>query len=165
MANQAVSAAFAALDAHRRDIERVGVAELFAADPGRFERFHVRLDDLLFDFSKHRIDQATLPLLLAPLAPGDNGTGKDYYQHTLWLYGAIDVACVLSLGWFLRKLPQRDMILAVRDRVSVLIEQNKTLEEVIAAKPTADFDAAVPQGKQTAERFLTWLYAEVKAGR
>ena len=41
---------------------------------------------------------ATLPLLLAPLAPGDNGTGKDYYQHTLWLYGAIDVACALSPG-------------------------------------------------------------------
>jgi cyclase len=59
---------------------------------------------------------------------------------------------------------QRDLILAVRDRVAALVAQNKSLEEVIAAKPTADFDAQVPQGPQTAERFIGWLYAEVKAG-
>jgi cyclase len=59
---------------------------------------------------------------------------------------------------------QRDLILAVRDKVAALVAQNKSLEEVIAAKPTADFDAQVPQGPQTAERFIGWLYAEVKAG-
>jgi cyclase len=59
---------------------------------------------------------------------------------------------------------QRDLILAVRGKVAALAAQNKTLEEVIAAKPTADFDAQVPQGPQTAERFIGWLYAEVKAG-
>jgi len=59
---------------------------------------------------------------------------------------------------------QRDLILAVRDKVAALVAQNKTLEEVIAAKPTADFDAQVPQGPQTAERFIGWLYAEIKAG-
>jgi glyoxylase-like metal-dependent hydrolase (beta-lactamase superfamily II) len=59
---------------------------------------------------------------------------------------------------------QRDLILAVRDKVAALVAQNKSLEEVIAAKPTAEFDAQVPQGPQTAERFIGWLYAEVKAG-
>ena len=59
---------------------------------------------------------------------------------------------------------QRDLILAVRDKVAALVAQNKSLEEVIAAKPTADFDAQVPQGPQTAERFIGWLYAEIKAG-
>ncbi len=59
---------------------------------------------------------------------------------------------------------QRDLILAVRDKVAALAAQNKTLEEVIAARPTADFDAQVPQGPQTAERFITWMYTEVKAG-
>ena len=59
---------------------------------------------------------------------------------------------------------QRDLILAVRDKVAALVAQNKTLEEVIAAKPTADFDAQVPLGPQTAERFIGWLYAEIKAG-
>jgi cyclase len=60
---------------------------------------------------------------------------------------------------------QRDIVLAVRDKVAALVAQGKTLDEVIAAKPTAELDAAVPQGAQTAERFLTWLYAEVKAGQ
>ena len=60
-------------------------------------------------------------------------------------------------------IAQRDLILAVRDKVAVLVEQNKTLEEVIAAKPTADFDAQVPQGAQNVERFVKWLYTEVKA--
>lgn len=57
---------------------------------------------------------------------------------------------------------QRDMVLAVRDRVATLVSQGKSLEEVIAAKPTASFDAQIPQSEQTAERFIRWLYAEVK---
>jgi hypothetical protein len=57
----------------------------------------------------------------------------------------------------------RDMMLAVRDKVAVLVSQGKTLEEVIAAKPTAGFDGQVSQGAQSSERFVKWLYAEVKA--
>jgi len=59
---------------------------------------------------------------------------------------------------------QRDLLLAVRDKVAPLVAQGKTVEEVIAAKPTAEFDAKVPQGEQTSERFIKWLYAELKAG-
>lgn len=62
-------------------------------------------------------------------------------------------------------IAQRDMVLAVRDRVATLVSQGKSLEEVIAAKPTASFDAQVPQSKQTAERFIQWLYAEVKVAQ
>ena len=61
-------------------------------------------------------------------------------------------------------IAQRDLIIAVRDKVAALIAQNKTLEEVIAAKPTAEFDAGVPQSAQTSERFIKWLYAELKSG-
>jgi cyclase len=61
-------------------------------------------------------------------------------------------------------IAQRDLILAVRDKVTTLITQGKSIEEVIAAKPTADFDAGVVQSAQTAERFVKWLYAELKAG-
>ena len=60
-------------------------------------------------------------------------------------------------------IASRDLILAVRDKVAVLVSQGKTLEEVIAAKPTADFDGQVSQGAQSSERFIKWLYAEVKA--
>jgi glyoxylase-like metal-dependent hydrolase (beta-lactamase superfamily II) len=58
---------------------------------------------------------------------------------------------------------QRDLILTVRDRVARLVDQGKTLEEVIAAKPTADLDAQTPQVTPAqAERFVKWVYAEVK---
>ena len=62
-------------------------------------------------------------------------------------------------------IAQRDLVLAVRDRVAALVSQGKSLEEVIAAKPTASFDAQVPQSAQTTERFIRWLYAEVKAAQ
>jgi glyoxylase-like metal-dependent hydrolase (beta-lactamase superfamily II) len=62
-------------------------------------------------------------------------------------------------------IAHRDLLVAYRDKVSVLVGQNKTLEEVIAAKITADTDAQVPQGAQNAERFIKWLYAEVKAAK
>jgi len=54
------------------------------------------------------------------------------------------------------------MVLAVRDRVSALVSQGKSLEEVIAAKPTAAFDSQVPQSTETAERFIWWIYTDVK---
>jgi cyclase len=62
-------------------------------------------------------------------------------------------------------LAQRDLIITVRGRIVALVAQGKTLPEVIAAKPTADFDARVPQGAQTADRFVKWVYTEVQADR
>jgi cyclase len=59
----------------------------------------------------------------------------------------------------------RDMMLAVRDKVSALVDQGKTLPEVVAAKPTADFDAKVPTASTTSERFIGQLYAELKAAK
>ena len=53
-----------ALEAHHADMSEVTLAQLFAADPGRFKDFHLELDDILFDFSKQRIDRTTLALLL-----------------------------------------------------------------------------------------------------
>ncbi|ACK50804.1 Glucose-6-phosphate isomerase [Methylocella silvestris BL2] len=59
-----VANAFAALDAYARRSGAPKIADLFAADPQRFDRFHARFDDLLYDFSKHRLDAETLRLLL-----------------------------------------------------------------------------------------------------
>jgi glucose-6-phosphate isomerase len=59
-----ISEAFFALEAHQSDFHDVTIADLFAKDQRRFADFHVVLDDLLFDFSKHRIDRTTLKLLL-----------------------------------------------------------------------------------------------------
>ena len=59
-----ISEAFFALEAHLSDFHDVTIADLFAWDARRFADFHAALDDLLFDFSKHRIDRTTLKLLL-----------------------------------------------------------------------------------------------------
>ena len=59
-----------ALKTHRERIEKTSMRELFAADPGRFERFSLQLDDLLFDYSKNRVDAEVMAALcdLARLA-------------------------------------------------------------------------------------------------
>jgi cyclase len=59
----------------------------------------------------------------------------------------------------------RDMIIAIRDKIAPLVSQGKTLPEVMAAKPTADYDAKVPQSNTTTERFVGQVYAELKAGK
>jgi glyoxylase-like metal-dependent hydrolase (beta-lactamase superfamily II) len=57
----------------------------------------------------------------------------------------------------------RDILLAVRDKVAPMVKQGKSLQEVVAAKPTAEFDGKVEGGAGSAERFIGWLYAELKA--
>jgi cyclase len=62
-------------------------------------------------------------------------------------------------------IAHRDMILAIRDRVAELILQGKTQDEVLAAKPTAEYDAKVPNSAETTQRFVTQLYAELKPAK
>jgi cyclase len=58
-----------------------------------------------------------------------------------------------------------ELINTIRTRVSALVAQNKTQEEVIAAKPLADLDGKVQQVGTTGDRFLGQVYAELKAGK
>ena len=58
------------------------------------------------------------------------------------------------------------MMMAVRDKVAALVRQNKTQEDVVAAKVTAEFDATVAGATPTtADRFVGQLYQELKAAR
>jgi len=59
----------------------------------------------------------------------------------------------------------RDMILAIRDRVAPQVQQGKTLEQVVASKPTADYEAKIDQAAMTGERFIGQVYAELKAAK
>ena len=58
------SPAWLALQAHQKTIAETHMRDLFAADPKRFEKFSILFKDILFDFSKHRITEETLDLLL-----------------------------------------------------------------------------------------------------
>jgi hypothetical protein len=60
---------------------------------------------------------------------------------------------------------QRDLTLVMRDRVAAMVKQGMTLEQVIAAHPTADYDSKIDQAQTTSERFLTQLYGELKAAQ
>ncbi|NDV14004.1 glucose-6-phosphate isomerase [Crenobacter caeni] len=57
------SQVWARLHQHQRSTRHVHMRELFDADPGRFERFSLRLDGVLLDYSKNRITDRTLELL------------------------------------------------------------------------------------------------------
>ena len=56
--------AWRALEVHADATRERHLRDLFAADPDRFTRFSLTLGDLLFDYSKNRIDAETVRLLL-----------------------------------------------------------------------------------------------------
>lgn len=56
----------------------------------------------------------------------------------------------------------RNMILTVRDRAQRLIDQGRTEDEVIAARPTADFDTRWSHGRVQAEAFVREIYTALK---
>ncbi len=60
----ASSPAYRALAEHHTRTCNLHMRDLFAQDPGRFQRFSLRLDDLLFDYSKHRVTSETVQLLI-----------------------------------------------------------------------------------------------------
>ena|SRR5437867_9282588 len=69
-------------------------------------------------------------------------------------------------------VPYRDMILDVQARVQRLIAQGKTMQEVLAAKVTAPYDAKVPGGLlpagaagTSADRFVSMVYSQLKGGQ
>ncbi|MGB9094598.1 MAG: glucose-6-phosphate isomerase, partial [Gallionella sp.] len=59
------SAAWQALEAHYNDIQPLRMRQMFLDDPARFDRFSLRIDKILFDYSKNRINSETIRLLVA----------------------------------------------------------------------------------------------------
>jgi glyoxylase-like metal-dependent hydrolase (beta-lactamase superfamily II) len=55
----------------------------------------------------------------------------------------------------------RDMITALRDKIAPMVKKGMTVEQVTAAKPTADYDTKVPGIGTTGDRFIGQLYAEL----
>jgi len=55
-----------------------------------------------------------------------------------------------------------DMLVTVRGNIQTLINQGKTEDEVVAAKPTAEFDAAWGGGFMSPENFTRFAYQSLK---
>ena len=56
----------------------------------------------------------------------------------------------------------RDMLATVRDRIRKAIQQGKTQDQVVASKPSAEFDAAWGNGFLKPEAFVAMTYAGMK---
>jgi glyoxylase-like metal-dependent hydrolase (beta-lactamase superfamily II) len=55
-----------------------------------------------------------------------------------------------------------DMLVSARGKIQALIDQGMTEDEVVAAKPTAEFDAAWGQGFMNPENFTRFSYQSLK---
>jgi len=64
MATPTTSPAWQALTAHYETLSPVHMRDLFKENPQRFERFSLRFNDILLDYSKNRITEETMRLLL-----------------------------------------------------------------------------------------------------
>ena len=63
MSTLTASPVWKALERHQREIASLHLRELFASDPQRFNKFSVRWNDFLVDYSKNRINDKTVSLL------------------------------------------------------------------------------------------------------
>jgi glucose-6-phosphate isomerase len=64
MANLIQYPSWEKLCSHQRKISKIQMRDLFAADPNRFKKYSLKFNDILFDYSKHRITDETMPLLM-----------------------------------------------------------------------------------------------------
>jgi glyoxylase-like metal-dependent hydrolase (beta-lactamase superfamily II) len=62
-------------------------------------------------------------------------------------------------------IERRDMIMTIRNRVATLISEHKTREEVIAAKPLADYEGKFPRRGNDGDRFIGEVYDELEAAK
>lgn len=64
MSKLTLSPAWQALSAHFATMQSMHMRQMFQDDPKRFEKFTVQLGDLFFDYSKNRINEETVALLV-----------------------------------------------------------------------------------------------------
>jgi glyoxylase-like metal-dependent hydrolase (beta-lactamase superfamily II) len=57
----------------------------------------------------------------------------------------------------------RDMLVAVGKRVRAAVERGASLDEVLASRPTAEFDERYGKGGASPERFVRILYRELSS--
>jgi glucose-6-phosphate isomerase len=58
------SKAWTALKTHFQHIQNESMREVFRKDPDRFKKFSLQLNDIIFDYSKNRINEETFTLLV-----------------------------------------------------------------------------------------------------
>ncbi len=134
--------AWQALDEHQKEMAGLHMRELFAQDPQRFERFSLRLQsadgsDILFDYSKNRITEKTMALLL-DLARQAKVADKIEVMFSGQKYNNTEKRAVLHVA--LRNRANRPILV---DGVDVMPEVNRVLAHM------REFTEAVRSGAWT----------------
>jgi glucose-6-phosphate isomerase len=62
--NPLTTKAWSSLQQHAAEMKQVQLNDLFKTDPARFEKYSLTEGDILFDYSKNRLNEQTVPLLL-----------------------------------------------------------------------------------------------------
>jgi glucose-6-phosphate isomerase len=123
MSRPTVLKALAALEGHARELRALRTLDLFASDADRFTKFSVALDDLLFDYSKHRITDETVRLLIE-LA---RAAGVEGRRAALFAGEAVNVTENRPAAhWALRDLSRRPLVVGGKDvRPAIEAERDK----------------------------------------
>jgi len=58
------STAWNALQSHYNEMQHAQMREMFDSDPGRFEKYSIKLNDIVYDYSKNIINEETIKLLM-----------------------------------------------------------------------------------------------------
>jgi glucose-6-phosphate isomerase len=131
------SPAWAALAAHRDALAGTTMRDMFAADPDRHARFSLRLGEVLLDYSKNRITEETMRLLLDLAAEA----GVEARRDAMFAGQAINTTegrAVLHVA--LRNRSNRAILVEGAD---VMPEVNRVLDQMRA------FSGAVREGTWT----------------
>jgi len=118
------TAAWQALVQHQRDTYRVHMRDLFTADPKRFERYSLRIGDILFDYSKNRITERTVSLLL------DLARQSDLGQRTEAMFNGDKINTTEQRAVLHTALRNRSNNPVFVDGQNVMIEVNRVLEKM-----------------------------------
>ncbi len=112
------------LEKHFQEIKDLHMKDLFSNDPNRAKKFQIQEDDILFDYSKNRITQKTINLLIE-LAKSCNLKDEIEKMFTGMKINETENRAVLHIA--LRNLQNTPIIV---DGKNIMIEVNSVLERM-----------------------------------
>lgn len=118
------SPAWMALNAHFKDIKDVHMRDMFRENPDRFEQFSTQLNDILLDYSKNRITDTTIKLLMDLARQSDIETWRER------MYTGQMINCTESRAVLHTALRNRSNTPVMVDGENVMPKVNAVLEQM-----------------------------------
>ena len=116
--------AWKALQKHFEQVKDLHMRDLFADDARRFEKFSLRYNDILLDYSKNRISEETLPLLI------DLAEQSDLPAWIEQMYSGEKINFTEQRAVLHTALRNRSNTPVYVDGVDVMPEVNRVLEQM-----------------------------------